>query len=149
MRRLDVSTTFLEKVTTTVGEDCEIVPMPMKARTLAEYVNQIMIENGEKPKDVEARSKRAGCPISDAAVGKIILEQTKNPSVFTLLALSKGLGRPVEEVIGAALGKPTEGAAFTNNEFASLAEIYESLPSSEQKVFKRFFQMIRREMLSR
>lgn len=144
-----VSTTFREKVTTIVDEDCEIVQFPMRRRTLAEYVDQVMIENGEKPKDVEARSKRAGYPISDAAVGKILLEQTKNPGILTLLALAKGLGRPVEEVIAAALVElPSESAGFKESDFASLWEIYRNLPTGEQKIFKRYLQMLRREMLS-
>lgn len=140
---------FVEKSPTIVEEDCEIVEFPMKRRTLAQYVDQVMIENGEKPKDVEARSKRAGMPISDAQIGKILLEQVKNPGIHTLRALAKGLGRPIEEVIAAALGDlPGESNAFKDSDFAALWEVYRSLPPAEQKIFKRYLEMLRREMLS-
>jgi hypothetical protein len=141
---------FVEKTPTIVEGECEIVPPPMRQRrSLAEYVDQVMIENGEKPKDVEARSKRAGYPISDAQIGNILLEKVKNPGILTLLALAKGLGRPVEEVIAAALAElPTESAAFKESEFASLWDIYRQLPNGEQRIFKRYLQMLRREMLS-
>lgn len=145
-----MSTTFREKLSTIVEADCEIVEFPMRRRTLAEYVDQVMIENGDKPKDVEARSKRAGFPISDAQIGKILLERVKNPGILTLRALAKGLGRPIEEVIAAALGDlATENSAFKDSDFADLAVIYKDLPGTEQKFYKRVLQMLRREMLSR
>lgn len=145
-----MSTTFGEKLTTIVGDDCEIVEFPMRYRTLAEYVDQVMIENGDKARDVEARSKRAGYPISDAQIGKILLEQVKNPGILTLRALAKGLGRPIEEVIGAALGdRASENPVFRDSDFADLAIIYKDLPNGEQKFYKRVLQILRREMLSR
>lgn len=144
-----MSTTFREKLTTIVEADCEIVEFPMRHRTLAEYVDQVMIDLGEKPKDVELRAKRAGFPISDAQIGKILLEQVKNPGIFTLRALAKGLGRPIEEVIAAALGDlASDSAAFKDSDFADLALIYKDLPNGEQKFYKRVLQMLRREMLS-
>lgn len=145
-----MSTTFREKLSTIVDSDCEIVEFPMRHRTLAEYIDQVMIENGDKPQHVEARAKRAGFPISDAQIGKLLLEQVKNPGILTLRALAKGLGRPIEEVIAAALGElPTDSPAFRDSEFADLAAVYRELPNGEQKFYKRVLQMLRREMLSR
>lgn len=144
-----MSTRILEKVTTIVEADCEIVPLPpMKRRTFAEYVDQVMLANGEKPKDVEARSRLKGDPISDAQVGNILLEKVKNPGILTLRALAKGLGRPVEEVLAAALVEvPIEERAYKESDFANLWDIYKDLPNGEQKVFKRYLQMLQREML--
>lgn len=144
-----MSTRFLENLTTIVGDERAILRVPMRQRrTLAEYVDQVMIENGEKPKDVEARSKRLGDPISDATIGNILLEKVKNPGVLTLRALARGLGRPVEEVIAAALvDLPAENPAYKESDFANLWEIYKELSISEQRIWKRYFQMAAREML--
>lgn len=140
---------FMEKVTNIMGEDCEILPEPMRQiKTLAEYVAQVLSENGEKPKDVEARSKRMRDPISDATVGNILLETVKNPGILTLRALAKGLGRPVEEVIAAALSDlPSEEKGFQESDFAHLWEVYKNLPNGDQRVFKRYLTMLRHEML--
>jgi transcriptional regulator with XRE-family HTH domain len=141
---------FVEKSPTIVGGDCEIFEFPMIRRTLAEYVDQVMIDNGDKPKDVEARAKRAGFPISDATIGKILLEQVKNPGILTLRALAHGLGRPIEEVVAAALGElPAESRAFRESDLADLFNVYHGLSTSDQKFYKRCFEMLRREMLSR
>lgn len=140
---------FLEISTNMLAEDCGILPEPMRQpRTLAEYVAQVLSENGEKPKDVEARSKRLRDPISDATVGNILLETVKNPGILTLRALAKGLGRPVEEVIAAALTDlPTEDKGFQESDFAHLWEVYKNLPNGDQKTFKRYLLMLRHEML--
>lgn len=130
-------------------DESDILPLPMKQRrTFAEYVNQVMIDNGDISKDVEARSRRAGDPISDATVGNILLEKVKNPGVLTLRALARGLGRPIEEVLAAAvIDLPTENPTYKESDFANLWEIYKDLPVSEQKIFKRYLQMMSREML--
>lgn len=140
---------FREKSTTIVDKPCEIIPLPMKQRqTLAEYVNQVMIDNGEKPKDVEARSRRARDPISDSAIGKILLDQTKNPGILTLRALARGLGRPIEEVVAAALGDlPVESLGFKQSEVADFWVVLDRLPAAEQKFYKRCLQMLKRDML--
>jgi len=146
-----MSTTFVEKVTTIVGSDCEIVPLQMKERkTLAQYINQVMVENGEKSSAVEARSKRVGDPISESSINNLLLEKVKNPGVFTLRALARGLGRPVEEVLAAALAElPKDSAVYKETDFANLWEIYKDAPNSEQRIFKRYLQMLAREMLKR
>lgn len=140
---------LVEKSPTIVDKPCEIIPLPMKAQqTLAEYVNRVMIDNGEKPGDVEDRASRAGYQISDSSIGKILLEQTKNPGVHTLKALAIGLGRPIEEVIAASLGElPIESLGYNQSEFADLWEVYRRLPAAEQKVYKRYLQMLKRDML--
>lgn len=139
----------LENTTNIVDEEYEILPEPMRqSRTLAEYVAQVLSENGEKPKDVEARAKRMRDPISDATVGNILLATVKNPGILTLRALAKGLGRPVEEVIAAALSDlPTEDKGFQESDFAQLWDVYKNLPNGDQKLFKRYLTMLRHEML--
>lgn len=144
-----VSTIFLENLTTILDRNCATLPAPMKQRrTFAQYLNQVMLDSGERPKDVEDRSKRKGDPISDATVNNILLEKVKNPGILTLRALAKGLGRPIEEVVNAALHDlPLEEHAYQESDFANLWDIYKDLPNGEQKVFKRYLQMLQREML--
>lgn len=140
---------FLVKSPTIVESECEILPIPMKSRqTLAQYVNQVMLDNGEKPKDIESRAKRAGHQISDSAIGNIILEKVDNPGIKTLHALALGLGRPVEEVIAAALGEmPKESLGYTESEMADFWQVLNRLPAAEQKYYKRTLQMLKRDML--
>lgn len=114
---------------------------------LADYVLRIMRERDLTFPEVEKIARRRGGEIGKSTVQQIAQGKTPNPGIFTLQELAWGLGRPVEEVIANALGlHQGENAALQKNELTNLHEMSKSLPLGEQRIFKRFVQMLEHEM---
>jgi transcriptional regulator with XRE-family HTH domain len=115
---------------------------------LADYVLRVMRESGLTFPEVERIARKRGGTIGKSTVQQIASGKTPNPGIFTLRDLAWGLGRPFEEVIRNTVGDmPSEGGAFQKSELANIGEMSKSLPLAEQRMFKRYLQMIEREML--
>jgi hypothetical protein len=114
---------------------------------LQDYVLRVMRDNGLSYPEVERMARRRGGELGKSTVQQIAKGQTPNPGIYTLVELAWGLSRPVEEVVGAALGNPvSESNNYKRSEFANLADLHQQLPAGEQRVFKRYLQMLDREM---
>jgi transcriptional regulator with XRE-family HTH domain len=156
-RGMLVSTTFLEKVTTTLEPRLGIVRELMRPadpssdpkvrKRLAEYVSYWITQNGwTKALDVEKRAKKLGVSegVSDATVGNILNQKEFKFKVSTLYNLAVTLGRPPEELFMLAIGKvPNKDV---DEEIVSLAEIYKHLPESERGYFGRQIKSMIKEM---
>jgi len=114
---------------------------------LADYVLRVMREKNLTFPEVEKVARKRGGTIGKSTVQQIAQGKTPNPGILTLRELSWGLGRPIDEVIAHALGHAqAESNAIQKSEILNLWEMSKGLPLGEQRVFKRFIQMIEREM---
>ena len=152
-----LSTLFSEKSNAITDGGFAIVPplekpldLPMPDRSdnpLADYVLRVMREKNLTFPEVEKVARKRGATIGKSTVQQIAQGKTPNPGILTLKELSLGLGRPIEEVIAHALGTAQgESGTIQRNELTNLWEMSKDLPLGEQRMFKRFIQMIEREM---
>ena len=122
-------------------------PMPTLPNALQDYVLRVMRENNLTYPDIEKQSKRRGGTIGKSTVQQVATGKTPNPGIFTLVELAWGLNRPVDEVISIAVGAYTPNThAFEQSEFMNLWEMFRQLPAGEQRIVKRFLQMLDREI---
>lgn len=119
---------------------------PSEFGSLADYVRYWMKEYGLTNEQVSAEAKRRKASIGKSTVDDIVQGNTKGPSVHTLHALAMGLGRPLDEVVGAVLGEPVNKAGFKRSEFYNLYDAFQQLATSDQKLFKKMLEMLDREM---
>lgn len=106
-----------------------------------------MREKGLTFVEVERLSKRRGGTIGKSTVQQIALGKTPNPGILTMRDLAWGLGRPLDELTRAALGEtPEESSAFQKSEWAALWEMSTLLALGDQRIVKRFLQMLEREI---
>lgn len=150
------STAFSEKIAVITEVGSDIVPSPsqnLMAETpsnnpLGDYVRRVMQENGLDYVRVSKMASKRGSSIGKTAVQQIVQGHTTNPGIYTVRALALGLGRPVEEVIAAALGIPAlETNSYKASDFANLAELYKLLPLPEQRGYRKYWlQVMEREM---
>lgn len=122
-------------------------PMKTPNNPLQDYVLGVMRENSLSYPDVERMARRRGGTIGKSSIQSIAKGETPNPGINTLVELAWGLSRPVDEVIAAALGVPiVESNSFKKGDFGNLLDLYQQLPSGEQRFFKRELQIMEREM---
>lgn len=150
-----MSTSFSEKETAITERDFGIVRVPRKQpestvsaksdNPLADYVLRVMRENNMTFPDVERVARRRGAKLGKSAVQQIATGKTTNPGIYTLQELAWGLGRPVEEVIAAALGS-AESTGFEKSELVNLWEMSQQVSLGEQRFFKRCIQVLEGEM---
>lgn len=114
---------------------------------LQDYVLKVMRDEGLSFADIENEARRQGGTLGRATIQQIAKGSTTNPGIYTLVELAWGLQRSVEEVITTALASHlTDHTAFERSELAKVWELSKDLPSAEQKMFKRYLQMIEREI---
>ena len=118
---------------------------PNESSSLADYVRYWMNEYGLTNVEVSAAAKRHKKTIGKSTVDDI-LQGTTGSSIHKLHALALGLGRPLEEVINAALGEQIIKAGLKRSELANVDATFQQLTNSDQKIFKRFLEMLDREM---
>lgn len=147
-----MSTIFIaDKDAITAGEFAIVRPTNQEMTTqlqdsLRDYVLRTMKENNLSAVDVAKNSQRRGGGIARATVQMIIQSKTHNPGIITLRDLARGLMRPLDEVLAHALGQaPAEHPNFLKSDLANLWELAKDLPPAEQKLFKRFVQIMERE----
>lgn len=151
-----IATVFSEKSTAIAEERFGIVAAPNKnsmsqaesENPLGDYVRHVMQENGLDYVRVSKIASSRGASIGKTAVQQIVQGSTTNPGIYTVRALALGLGRPVEEVIAAALGTAfIDSNNYRSSDFANLADLYRQLPLPEQRGFKKYFlQVMEREI---
>jgi transcriptional regulator with XRE-family HTH domain len=151
-----IATVFSEK-STAIAEDRFVIVAapndnsmtePELENRLGDYVRRVMQENGLDYVRVSKIASRRGASIGKTAVQQIVQGSTTNPGIFTVRALALGLGRPVEEVIAAALGTAlVDSNNYKASDFANLADLYRQLPLPEQRGFKKYWlQVMEREI---
>lgn len=149
------ATTFLAKDAKIPALNLAIVPPPEKIsmsnesdNPLSDYVRAAMIEQGLSAADVARNSKRRKGDIKRSTIQAIVQGITPNPGVLTLRDLAWGINRPVEIVLAKALGRALahiQGAP--PSEFASIIDLYQQLPLTEQRGIKRYYlQALEREL---
>lgn len=112
-----------------------------------DYVVRVMRENNLSAEDVAKNSKRRGGSIARPTVQMFVQGKTPNPGIITLRDLAWGLLRPLDEVMAEALGENiADQVGFSRSELANLYDIGKDLPVSEQRIFRRYVQMLEREM---
>lgn len=122
--------------------------MPESENPLGDYVRRVMQENGLDYVRVSKMAGKRGAAIGKTAIQQIVQGSTTNPGIYTVRALALGLGRPIEELIAAALGiQPTDTGTYKSSDFANLDAMYHQLPLPEQRGFKRYYlQVMEREI---
>lgn len=154
--RKSVSTVFIAEKDAIPATDLVIVPAasepsdpPMRNSvqdSLRDYVLRVMRESNLTALDVHKNSKRRGGDIARSTVQMIVQGKTPNPGIITLRDLALGLMRPLDEVITNALGQTAvENSGFLKSELANVWEVLKDLPLGEQRMFKRYVQMLERE----
>ncbi len=104
---------------------------PTKPESLGDYVRRKRLEH-DPPlslKDVQRQSGRQGKRIAATYVNKIENGDARKPSLDRLVALAVGLGVPLDELIGVAIGKPRAKSDIQRQRMIST---FENLPD-EQK----------------
>jgi transcriptional regulator with XRE-family HTH domain len=128
--------------------DSKPLPFDEYVEALATYAENARIANGQSYEDIPKLATKRGGSISKSTAQEICKGQTPNPSIYKLVSLALGLNRDVEELITVALGgEAIESPVFKRSQFANLATLYERLPAAEQRMMKRFYQMMEREMV--
>ena len=114
---------------------------------LQEFVLRVMKEEKLSFADVEKAAREKRGTLSRSTVQQIAKGETTNPGVFTLVELAWGLNRSVEEVILIALSDHMEDvSAFEKSELARIDEMSRGLPPAEQRIYKRYVQMLGRKV---
>lgn len=122
-------------------------PDPPAIEPLSVYVQNVMREFSLTVYAVERQARRRGGKLGKSTVDGIIQGSIKNPGIFTLRELAWGLGKPVEEVVGVALGIPnTEKGGFTKSDFANLWDGYTQLDKASRHFIDRVLEMLDREV---
>ena len=152
------STVFSEKLSAIAEVEIAIVPRfhgndPMNRpslKPLKDYIIRLMRENDLTFTQIEYLARKRGGKLGKSTVQGLVGDNPPdNPGFYTLVEIAWGLGRPIEEIIGAALGEPVvESSSYQRSEFANLYDLYRQLPNGEQKAMKRYLQMMEREMRS-
>jgi hypothetical protein len=114
---------------------------------IRDYILRVMEEEDLRAVDVLANARRMKLDLKQPSFQNVYSGQIRNPGIYTLITISKALGRPFEEMVAAIQGKAAPNPqAFKESEFAILLEMYEHLNTKEKKVADRFVDMVKREM---
>ena len=114
---------------------------------IRDYILSVMKEEDLRAVDVLANAKRLKLELKQPSFQNVYSGQIKNPGIYTLITISKALGRPFEEMVAAIQGTAAPSSqAFKESEFALMLQMYEHLNTKEKKVADRFIDMVKREM---
>lgn len=114
---------------------------------IKDYILRVMAEDGLRPVDVLENAKRLKIKLRQATFAEVYAGQTKNPGIFTLIKISKALGRPFEEMVAEIQGEPPpSNSAFRHVEI--LSGMYGQMGAKERKIADRFLDMVKREFAS-
>jgi transcriptional regulator with XRE-family HTH domain len=119
----------------------------MAKLTLQNYVKRVMKEAGISLRDVERNSHGK---ISSGYVNDITLGEAKNVTPEKLIALAKGLRRPLAEVLDVVFGDlKEEEISYRDTSIRTLLAEFNSLPDSDQKELKVTVDMLLKEVRQR
>jgi hypothetical protein len=111
---------------------------------IRDYILRVMTEQNWRPVDVLENAKKLKIKLRQATFAEVYAGQTKNPGIFTLMKISKALGRPFEEMVAEIQGRIVAKAApFRPGD--PLSEMYEQMGTKERKIADRLLEMLKRE----
>lgn len=113
---------------------------------IARYILRVMREQDLKPVDVLKNAKRLKIKLSQPTFQEIYSGNTPNPQIYTLINISKALGRPFQEMVAEIEGVALDASAFRQSKAALIYEMYEKLNAKEKKIADRFLDMVEREL---
>ena len=114
---------------------------------IRDYILRVMEEEELRAVDVLANARRLKLDLKQPSFQNVYSGQIKNPGVYTLITISRALGRPFEEMVAAIQGTAAPSSqAFNESEFAIMFQMYEHLSTKEKKIADRFLDMVKREM---
>lgn len=115
---------------------------------LQAYVLRVMQENNLSFQKIEDNAREEGGTLGRATIQQIANGKTTNPGIFTLVELANGLKRPLEEVLKITLGDLLlDPSVFDKSYAGKVWKLADDLPPAEQKMFRRYLQIIEREIL--
>ena len=128
-----------------IVRDSETVSMPSPSENpIKDYILRVMEEENLRPKDVLDNAKKLKIVLRQATFAEVYAGQTKNPGIFTLIKISKALGRPFREMVAAIEGSAGVNApSFKQGDM--LGEMYEQMGNKERKIADRLLEMVKRE----
>jgi membrane peptidoglycan carboxypeptidase len=157
-----MSTVFSEEINAIAESDSDIVPRPPKLllypmpqpieNRISNYVLRVMRENGWTLQDVVDNARRHRIKLSPSTLHQIVspggARATKNPGIYTLADVSKGLNRPFAEMVNEALGGSViEAGVLKKAELVTIEDLYQQLKGREnKKVADRLIEMVSREL---
>lgn len=110
---------------------------------LKDYILRVMAEENLRPVDVLENAKRLKIKLRQATFAEVYAGQTTNPGIFTLIKISKAMGRPFEEMVDAIEGRPP--ASNSAKHIEVLAGMYLQMGPKERKIADRLIDMVKRE----
>lgn len=114
---------------------------------LKDYIIRVMKEENLRPVDVLANAKRLKIHLPQATFQQIYAGKAPNPGIFTLMKISKALGRQFEEMIAELRGTVSaKSSEFERSDIAALWQLYETLNNSNRKIADRLVGMLKREL---
>lgn len=111
---------------------------------IKDYILRVMEEENLRPVDVLANARRLKLDLRQATFAEVYAGQTKNPGIFTLIKISKALGRPFDEMVREIQGHaPGSSGPFRQGD--ALSEMYEQMGTKERRIADRLVDMVKRE----
>lgn len=124
------------------------MPKKFVENPIPDYVQAVNQDPKLTYEEISRVANRLGGEISKTQAQAISSGSTDNPGVRTLASLAIGLAKDPSDFVRVALGEDvTETSVFRKSDFGVLWDLYQALPSGEQKIMKRYLQIMRREML--
>lgn len=123
----------------------ESVPMANASESpIKLYILRVMKEENLRPVDVLENAKRLKLDLRQATFAEVYAGETKNPGIFTLMKISKALGRPFDEMVAEIQGRRFENAESLP-QIGPLSEMYDQMGTRERKIADRLVEMVKRE----
>lgn len=114
--------------------------------SLAECVQRWQRESGLKPLEASQRAKKRGHKVSQDYIEDLASGAQVNPSPRIMKAVAAGFGKPVEEIVAAAMGWSAAEADQINGLIREIGEAYKQLSPAKQKDKRPLLEMINREL---
>lgn len=115
---------------------------------LQDYLLRVMDSDCLSFQKIEDNARAEGGTLGRATIQQIAKGSTTNPGIYTLVELSWGIKRPLEEVMKVALGRHlVDASVFDKSHAGRVWKAADELPSAEhRRMIRRYLQMIEREI---
>lgn len=116
---------------------------------LKDWLLEVMNERNLSFQKIEDNARRhEGATLGRGTIQQIANGDTTNPGIFTLVELSWGVEKPLEEVFKTALGGLLLNPEIFDKSLAGkIYTMTDQLPAAEQRIVRRYLQMVEREIL--
>lgn len=134
---------------TDISIDCDDVANKL---TLQSYLQQVIKDSGGVLTlgAISRNSKRGDSGISKDYVSGLVLGEYDQPSPDKIVALARGINRPLEEVIDVIFGKvKANDVTYRDVTIRSLLAEFNALPAPDQKELKPMIDMFLQEVRRR